>query len=94
MLSGMLQERYVAVAALPRMLGPGWSRSSVWYWLRSAGIEIEYLPGPWGRGMGVIPTAELTEVLFRLRAARAQRRHDGQGGGEARARRRTQGGVY
>lgn len=88
------QRRYVAVPALVRLLGPDWSRSSVWYWLRATRAEVVYLPGPWGRGMGVIPAERLNEVLHQLRAARAQRRHDGQGGGEARARRLRQGGVY
>ena len=94
MLPPMTQEQYVEVSALARMLGPGWTRSSVWYWLHAARIEFTYLPGPWGRGMGVIPAHQLNEVLHRLRTARAARRHDGQGGGEARARRLRQGGVY
>jgi len=80
----------VTVTALARMLG--WSRSNVWYWLPRAGVQLqqsELLPWPY------IPTDQVDEVLFRLRAARAARRHDGHGGGEARARRsQHQGGVY
>jgi hypothetical protein len=89
-----MPERFVTVSALARMLGPEWSRPLVWYWLHQTGIEVERIPGPWGQGMGMIPESQVSEVLFTLRAARAQRRHDGHGGGEARARRIHQGGVY
>jgi hypothetical protein len=86
----MPYEKLVTVSALARMLGPGWTRPLAWYWLHQAGIEVARLPN----GFGVVPEADLAEVLFTLRAARAQRRHDGHGGGEARARRMRQGGVY
>jgi hypothetical protein len=86
----MTREKLVTVSALARMLGPDWSRPLAWYWLHQAGLEVERLPNGWG----VIPESSVSEVLFTLRAARAQRRHDGHGGGEARARRMQQGGVY
>jgi hypothetical protein len=88
----MPQEKLVTVTALARMLGPGWSRSSVWYWLHRAEVVTSSMPGlPYF----YVPESQLSEVLFRLRAAREKRRHDGHGGGEARARSlRSRGGVY
>jgi hypothetical protein len=86
----MTHEKLVTVSALARMLGSDWTRPLVWYWLHQAEIEVQRLPNGWG----VIPESSVSEVLFRLRAARAARRHDGHGGGEARARRMHQGGVY
>lgn len=84
----------VMVSGLARMLGPGWTRPLTWYWLHQAGIEVQRLPN----GNGFVPLSQVSEVLYRLRAAREARRHDGHGGGEARARqiqaRRSQGGVY
>lgn len=78
------------MSALAEMLGPTWTRQLVWYWLYAAEIDVERLPN----GYGVIPASQLGEVLYKLRDARAHRQHDGNGGGEARARRIRQGGVY
>ena len=80
----------VMVSGLAAMLGEGWTRPLVWYWLHQAGIEVPRL----ANGNGYIRRSEVAEVLERVRAARAARRHDGQGGGEARARQRQRGGVY
>ena len=85
----MQQPPLVTAIGLARMLG--WPRSRVYYWLHATGIELTYDPGlPWG----YVPRSAVDEVVVKLRAARAQRRHDGHGGGEARARRRHPGGVY
>jgi len=86
----MPREKLVTVSELARQLGPDWTRPLVWYWLHQTEIEVERLPNGWG----VVEVSRVSEVLFRLRAARAARRHDGHGGGEARARRIHQGGVY
>ena len=60
-------EKLVTTGALARMLGPDWTRPLVWYWLGQAGIEVARLPNGWA----VIPESQLSEVLFKLRVARA-----------------------
>lgn len=86
----MPHDKLVTVSALAQMLGPRWTRQLAWYWLHRAGVEVQRLPN----GMGVISEAQVSEVLFKVRTAWEARAHDGRGGGEARARRLREGGVY
>jgi len=79
----------IGISRLARMLNvsrqpgePEWSRQNVVYWLACISLPTLILPGKPGQ---FVRPSEAAETCSKLRAARANRRHDGLGGGRRKA---------